>query len=146
MRHLVYDEQASKEIGDGKLIFYSCEYDDGRKVRNADPLRVGPDGNICLMLCQSCGEQIKEQVLQDVIVSSLHMSKALSRNPRRVFYKGLCLEADYDYELPAIGSSEMSDIFAKLDEYLEKGTPLSLYGMFVYNVEDRRSIIKKYSA
>jgi hypothetical protein len=70
MKHMLPDPEANEQ-GDGYLTFYSCEFDDGKRVRNSDLIRLGEDGKICLMLCQSCLEQLNGQILRPLVLESL---------------------------------------------------------------------------
>ena len=59
---------------DGKFIVYSCEFDGGKRVRHADPLRLGEDGKIMLFLCQSCLAQANEFVMRPIIHEAVKLA------------------------------------------------------------------------
>jgi hypothetical protein len=67
MKHCLPDPKASEEFG-GYLTVFSCEFDDGKRSSGQGTiLRIGEDGKIMLFLCHSCLDQLRGQILSDVL-------------------------------------------------------------------------------
>ena len=54
MKHLLRDETQEKEL-DNFFTVYSCELEDGRRTNSGiRMIRLGEDGKIMLLMCESC--------------------------------------------------------------------------------------------
>ena len=70
MRHCLPDPEALEQFGGYITAAYSCEYDTGKRAR--DPfVRLGEDGRVMFLLCESCRSQMIAQVLEPLIMGVL---------------------------------------------------------------------------
>jgi hypothetical protein len=77
MKHCLLDPEMEQGL-DGKFTVFSCEFDGGKRVRHAEPLRLGDDGKIMLFLCQSCQTQVNEFVMRPILTEAV--KKAMHDN------------------------------------------------------------------
>jgi len=71
MKHCLPDPKAAEMFGDYFTVF-SCEYDSGdRSTGKEESLRIGEDGKIVLLLCHSCLDQLRGQILYPMILHAI---------------------------------------------------------------------------
>jgi len=71
MRHCLPDPEAEERNG-GYFTVFSCEFDSGKRVRNAETIiRIGEDGKIMFLLCESCLQQLKGQFFHDLALEAM---------------------------------------------------------------------------
>ena len=68
MKHLIANPEATERFG-GYCLIYSCEYDNGKRSMDEEPLRLGGDGKIMFFPCHSCAQQIREYGLFDAVAA-----------------------------------------------------------------------------
>jgi hypothetical protein len=72
MRHCLPDPEAEKNTGSGYFSIFSCEFDSGKRAKGGgETIRIGEDGKIMLLLCESCLEQLRGQILRPIVVEAL---------------------------------------------------------------------------
>lgn len=74
MRHLLRDEEKEKALDGAGITIFSCEADEGKRIYN-NHVTVGDGGLVYLFMCQSCYEQIKGQILGDIVKSAVKESR-----------------------------------------------------------------------
>lgn len=77
MKHLLPDPEMEKNIGHG-ITVYSCEFDSGKRANgNAAFIRLGEDGRVYLLMCASCIEQLRGQILSPLFVEAIQHDKRI---------------------------------------------------------------------
>lgn len=79
MKHLLRDETQEKEL-DNFFTVYSCELEDGRRTNSGiRMIRLGEDGKIMLLMCESCHEQLVGQILAPLVIDAMKDSGELKK-------------------------------------------------------------------
>jgi hypothetical protein len=133
MKHMVRnDEFKEKMFGYecSDLVILSCEFDNGKKVENADPVRLGNDGmEVWLMPCFSCSQQLRDYSIEAVLNAYSKLERRKTEQDKAVFYRDYVLTPVEGYEFPREDTEEFKDILLGVDKYVDKGESLGLLGI-----------------
>ena len=134
MKHMVRNDELLKKIGLTEtypnIIIYSCEFDDGTKAQNVEPIRLGADGmEIWFFPCFSCQQQMQSYSWEPLLYAFKKHHK--DDDDRTIVYRGVILVPYSGYEVPALDSDEWKAIERQIDTYLDEGKPMGFSGFRV---------------
>ena len=158
MRHCLPDPEALENLGSYVTAAYSCEYDDGKRVRT-EFVRLGEDGKIFFMLCESCKAQMNAQVLEPMVMGVLSNrlpsiverilsekitqvaqdEKLIQGNGEQMVYRDFILTCRPGFEMPPVGSENYVNLLNEIDNYIDHtGKVLRLRGL---QIEKLQSVV-----